>query len=380
MNITAPFLHWPETKVLLARADALGMELRFVGGSVRDALLNRTVTDIDLATPTLPQDVLETLPDGDIKTYPTGIDHGTITARIGDTHFEITTLREDVACDGRHADVRYSTDWKRDAMRRDFTINALYAKPSGEVIDAVGGLADLTARTLRFIGTPTDRIIEDGLRILRFFRFAAELEFTMDVPSLSACTHQSACIESLSGERIQLEFFKLLSRMKNAEVLQLMHAKGVLQHVLPYSLNTSLDEALKHTHDPVILLALMLGGRDEDMARKDIKHRLKLSNAQFDLLEKVLESSPPTTLAEAKKLLRAVGETAYRGVVLKTNPATFLDLPTHWHVPEFPVKASDLLARGFTEGKALGAALKTLEARWEMSDYQLTKTALLEGV
>jgi poly(A) polymerase len=392
MNIaSAPFLSWPETKALLARANALGIELRFVGGCVRDALLGRTVTDIDLATPTLPQDVLVKLPDGTIKTYPTGIDHGTITARIGTQHFEITTLREDVACDGRHAEVKYSTDWKRDAMRRDFTINALYATADGEVIDAVGGLADLSAKTLRFIGTPTDRIIEDALRILRFFRFATELEFMMDAPSLSACTHQSTRIEDLSGERIQLEFFKLLSRMKNDAVLQLMHSKGVLQHVLPYSLNTSLNEALEHTHDPIILLALMLGGRDEDMARKDIKHRLKLSNVQFDLLEKVLANAAPTTLQDAKKLLRNIGEKAYRGVVLKgilaslrgalaPQQSTFLDLPQQWSIPEFPVKAADLLALGHTEGKALGQHLKTLEERWEMSDYSASKDELLKGI
>ncbi len=380
MNITqAPFLAWPETQALLAHAKTQNIELRFVGGCVRDALLGRIVTDVDLATPAMPQDVLEKLKNDTIKTYPTGIDHGTITARIGEKHFEITTLREDVACDGRHAEVKYSQDWKRDAQRRDFTVNGLYAKTNGEVIDEVDGLADLNAKTLRFIGTPGDRIIEDALRVLRFFRFAAELEFEMDTASLNACVHHAARIQDLSGERIQLELFKLLARMKAAQVLELMRSKGILQHVLPYQLNTALDAALAHTHDPVILTALMVGKVDPDLPRKDIKQRLKLSNVQFNLLETVLENTPPTILPEAKKLLRAVGEQAYLGIVLKSNNDEFLDLPTRWQVPIFPLKAADLLELGHTEGKALGQLLKTLEERWEMSDYTLTKTELLES-
>ncbi len=410
MNIAnAVFLSWPETKTLLAHAQTQGIELRFVGGCVRDALLGRTVTDVDLATPTLPQDVLEKFKTDAIKTYPTGIDHGTITARIGETHFEITTLREDVACDGRHAEVVYSTDWKRDALRRDFTINALYANASGEITDFTDGVSDLNRKCLRFIGTPADRIVEDALRILRSFRFATELDFDMDAASLSACVQHANRIENLSGERIQQELFKLLSRMKNVKMLQLMHDKGVLQHVLPYSLNTKLDGALAHTHDPVILTALMVGSSAPDLPRKDIKQRLKLSNAQFDLLETILENNAPTTLAQAKKLLRAVGEQAYLGIVLKSSipslreasatkqssmqaqnwiavsasPARndeFLNLPNTWAIPQFPLKAADLLALGHIEGKALGQLLKRLEERWEMSDYVLTKIELLKGI
>ena len=235
MMVSGDWLTRPATQALCAALQAGGHRVFFVGGCVRNALLGEVVGDLDLATDALPEKVVRLVEAAGFKAIPTGIDHGTVTVLAGGLPHEITTFRRDVQTDGRHAVVAYSTDVAQDAARRDFTMNALYADPSGEVIDPLGGLPDLRARRLRFVGEPAQRIREDYLRILRFFRFSAtygDPALGMDAEGLAACAELADGIDGLSRERIGAEMRKLLSARDPAPALASMAASGVLRHVL----------------------------------------------------------------------------------------------------------------------------------------------------
>src|SRR5579859_1790498 len=200
------------TRTLVAALDAGGIDFRFVGGAVRDGLLGRKVSDIDVATPAMPGDVIRAVEAAGLKAIPTGIAHGTVTAVVGRQPFEVTTLRRDVETDGRHAVVAFTDDWRADAARRDFTMNALYADRDGRITDFFGGEADARAGRVRFIGDPGERIAEDALRILRFFRFHAWYgQGALDADGLAASTRLAGMIDRLSGERIRVELFKTLA-------------------------------------------------------------------------------------------------------------------------------------------------------------------------
>ena len=387
------------TRALLAAFAAHGQALRFVGGCVRDTLMERPVGDLDAATPAMPGTVMALLEAEGIKTIPTGLKHGTVTAIILDRQIEITTLREDAACDGRHAEVRYTDDWQRDAARRDFTMNALYMDAAGEVYDYFGGLGDLAARRLRFIGDPVARIREDYLRILRFFRFyATHAAPPPDEEALAACTAEATGIANLSGERIRAEMFKLLAAPDPVPSLKLMEACGVLKEIGVAAPDYAALE-LPAPADPLLQLLLLLGhvaspnpeeGADI-LAALALSERWRLSNAERDRLTTGLVTPTPEKItdAQAKAFLRREGETCYRDWIWRwhaqhpqeaENAHALLALPERWPVPLFPVTGKDLLARGVPQGEGLGKLLAELEAAWEASDYTLDKEALLKRI
>ncbi|PZP12084.1 MAG: polynucleotide adenylyltransferase, partial [Sphingomonas hengshuiensis] len=236
-GVTLPEAPWRSRARLTALCDALGAaagDARFVGGIVRDTLIGIAAHDIDIATRLPPTDVMARLRAAGIKAVPTGIAHGTITAVLPDGPVEVTTLRRDVTTDGRHATIAYTDDWREDAARRDFTINALYADPvSGTVFDYFGGLSDLTARHVRFIGDPLKRIAEDHLRILRFFRFLARFGDAPDADGLAACAMRANDLMALSRERIADELLKLFVTDRAPDIAALMIAHGIFAPVLP---------------------------------------------------------------------------------------------------------------------------------------------------
>ncbi len=392
----APWLHWPETKALIAACEQGGITLRFVGGCVRDTLLGRDVQEVDAATPSTPDQVTRVLEASGIRVIPTGIDHGTVTALIGAQPFEITTLRRDTACDGRHAIVEYTDDWAQDAVRRDFTINALFADTTGEVWDYVGGLDDIKTRQLRFIGDADARIQEDALRILRYFRFLAQLGIANpDAAALAACRKGAALLAQLSGERIAQEMRKLLSvpalkhdvlyAMQQAELLAYLH----LPQPPDAMANLIYIEAAERVDiDWRRRLACWLRSHDAQA----LCARWHLSNADEKMVVYVAAATlPAATLSvrEQKQWLRRVGRIIFRDKVLlawayDTEHAgayvAMLVMAELWQIPVFPVKGADLLERGFASGPALGTELKRLEALWEAADYQPSAAELLAKV
>src|SRR3954447_651424 len=234
MRIAPPWMREPATRHLLDALRRAGIEARFVGGCVRDALLGRPSADIDLATPALPGDIIAALEKAAIKAVPTGIEHGTITAVLPQRHFEITTLRRDVETYGRHARVAFDADWSEDAARRDFTINALYLDPDGTVYDPVGGLEDLKAHRVRFVGEPAKRIAEDVLRVLRYYRFEARFGGgTGDKAARAACRAAAPLLPKLSAERVASELLRLLAVPNPVPALRMMAEDGVLAAILP---------------------------------------------------------------------------------------------------------------------------------------------------
>jgi len=390
--IQAVWLHWPETKAV---AEAI-TPLRFVGGCVRDAILNREVRDVDAATPLPPEQVTKLLKAAGIKAIPTGIDHGTITAVAGQRHFEITTLRRDVTTDGRHATVAYTEDWKEDAARRDFTMNALYCDPQGQVFDYFSGAADAAAGHVRFIGDARARIREDALRILRFFRFFAHYgKGAADTKGLTACGELAALIDSLSGERVAQEMLKLLVADAASEVVGLMQRHSVWEHIVPAIVKTEtlaqLPQTIRktqHTPDALIALALLLRSVSGGTAAliNTIITRWKLSKAQGRRLELLCHDKwQAAEDKEWKKQIRAWGKELFidRAVIAVCEGAeeaaalAAVKLAREWNIPEFPVTGDDLIALGVKPGKELGAKLKTLETAWEEGGYVATAKELL---
>lgn len=389
--------HWlddAEVQTLLDAFARAGQSIRFVGGCVRDALLGRLGGDIDVATPAAPDTTLALLAAAGIKAMPTGLQHGTVTAVIEGRHFEITTLREDAACDGRHAEVRFTDDWKRDASRRDFTLNALYLDAQGQVYDYFGGQEDAHAGRIRFIGDAQGRIREDYLRILRFFRFyATHGSPPPDAEALAACKALAHGVENLSGERIQAEMFKLLAAPQPLDAVLLMEQHEVLQHLLPTDpcipdFATLL--ACAAPADPMLrLIALMDKAHETEVMA--LAGRWKFSAAQRErLYHGVTCTTPPRiTLPDAKAYLRRHGQVYYQDwlwraqVAEATFPEGFASLyalPHTWEIPQLPVRGHDLLERGIPQGEVLGEKLKQLEHAWEASGYTLTKEALLAMV
>jgi tRNA nucleotidyltransferase/poly(A) polymerase len=328
---------------------------------------------------------------------PTGIEHGTVTVVIHGRPFEVTTLREDVETDGRHARVRFGRDWQRDAERRDFTINGLSLKRDGTVIDFVGGLKDLKARRLRFIGEPETRIREDYLRVLRFFRFHAGYgEGPPDRAALSACIRARDGLAALSRERIRAELLKLLMAKHAVPVLATMSETGILGAVLggvpllaSYSNLVKAEAAAKLPKDAVRHLGALGVFITEDAGR--LKERLRLANAEFDRLHSIGERwwriSPAHGEQAAKTLLYRIGAERYRDRVLialarsqaRDDDKAWLDmlaLPERWPAPRFPLKAADFITRGVAKGPALGAALARAEEAWIAADFPQEKVKL----
>ncbi|GAA0575072.1 CCA tRNA nucleotidyltransferase [Rhizomicrobium electricum] len=374
-----PFMTNPETVKLMA---VLG-EARFVGGVVRNALLGKPVSDIDVATPHPPEKVRALLEAAGLKAVPTGIEHGTITAVVNGKPFEVTTLRRDVETDGRRAVVAFTTDWAEDAQRRDFTMNALYADRDGEVYDHVGGVADLEAGRVRFVGDPAARIREDYLRILRLFRFHAWYgQGGLDVDALVAVEQEKAGLAKLSGERIAKEMLKLLEAANPVAVLVAMGETGVLAEVLPGAPDimrlkrlAAADASAALPPDGVLRLAALLP-RDKAVAQAVAK-RWKLSNAHTDRLTDLAEAgetvTPYLSTHDVAKLLYKLGPERFRDRVrLAWAEApqafvqwrTFLASANEWQRPVFPLSGDDVMAAGVVKGRAVGQVLSEVESWW----------------
>lgn len=378
MELSAnPFHDRPGVAALVA---ALGAdEARFVGGCVRDALLGVTVADIDMATVHRPDEIVRRLQAAGIKAVPTGIAHGTVTAVTSGTVVEVTTLRRDVATDGRHAIVEFADEWREDAARRDFTMNALYADPvSGAVSDWFDGLADLDARRVRFIGDPLRRIAEDHLRILRFFRFHARFGDAIDTEGFDACASRANDLMALSRERIAAELLKLLVAPGAVPVVALMVERGILVAVLPeidaagaarLASLAAAEAAAAVAPDAIRRLAALVTPANAEA----IGARLKLSNAQ----RKRLIAATTGAGDEGPLALgyRVGTEGAVDRLLLAGADPTLLH---DWTPPRLPLSGGDLVARGLHKGPAVAAALRAVETRWISEGFpDATRTAAI---
>lgn len=363
---------WREDTALLAILDALGGSAmtRAVGGAVRDSLLGQPVSDVDLATRLVPEDVVARLAAAGLKSAPTGIAHGTVTAIAGGRGFEVTTLRRDVATDGRRATIAFTDDWAEDAARRDFTINALYADPqSGEIFDPVGGLADLDARRVLFIGDAAARIDEDHLRILRWFRFLGRFGIAApDEATFETVAGRAAKLRGLSRERVADELMRILALPDPASVVRLMHKAGVLAEILPEAVNGGVDrlEALVRaegaadvTGDAGRRLAALVAG--DALAADKAAARLKLSNRLRKRLHVALSDDAGR---DARALAYRIGiEGATDRLLLAGEPERLADLDG-WDVPRLPFSGGDLVALGVTAGPEVARLLRRLGDQW----------------
>ena len=366
---------------------------KFVGGAVRDSLLELAVSDVDIATPLLPEEAAGRLEEGGVKVIPTGLKHGTITAIISGRQFEITTLRHDVETFGRHARVAFHDDWEADAARRDFTINALYLSPDGTLYDFFGGRDDLKKGRVCFIGEPGERIREDALRILRFFRFHAHYgKGELDPEGLKACREDMHLIEMLSPERVAAELKRLLAATDPLPTLKVMAESGILAAVLvdPFDLGelerlVRIETAIG-TCDVLRRLASLLPDGGEAVARA--ASALRLSNKEKSRLVSIAErdlafkTGPnETQLQEAlyRSGLQAVEDT----LIVNAEPddterlKAELKSAREFEIPNFPVTGADLTALGINEGPELGKTLKELEKSWIDSGFELSKDVLL---
>jgi len=362
-----PEAEWTRREDLVGLVDALGAgNARYVGGAVRDTLLGVAVKDIDVATPLVPDAVIERLDAAGIRSVPTGIDHGTITALLAVGPVEITTLRHDVSTDGRRATIAFADDWQDDAARRDFTINALYADPaSGELFDYFGGLADLKARRVRFIGDARQRIREDHLRILRYFRFQARFgSQPADKESEDACAELAATMKGLSRERIGMEMMNLLGLPDPTPTVSRMAELGVLRVILPEADPAALARLVTEEHrqgikpDALRRLAALIPA-DPPLAEK-IAARLRLSGAQKKrlALAAARRGEPGDSRALAYRLGRAE---AMDRLLIGGADCSMLE---GWEIPQFPLKGGQIVARGVKAGPEVARILQAVESRW----------------
>jgi len=360
-----PPADWTAREALAALVSALGEgNLRWVGGAVRDTLLGLPVKDIDAATPLRPEQVVAALKAAGIRSVPTGIDHGTITALTAGGPVEITTLRHDVSTDGRRATVAFATDWREDAARRDFTINALYADPQTlEITDYFGGLADLAARRVRFIGDARARIREDHLRILRYYRFQARFGSVLDAEGEEACAELAPTLKGLSRERVAMELLNLLGLPDPSETVTRMAANGVLKVVLPegnagtLAILTAFEGVQGAAPDGLRRLAALLPP-DPKLA-ESVAAKLRLSTAQRKRLSLMAGRDVG---AEAKALAYRHGIEAARDLLLLTGQSV---APiAEWTPPLFPLKGGEIVRQGVAAGPEVARILQSVEARW----------------
>lgn len=405
-----PWMTSPQTLRVLGALGAGGAEARFIGGCVRDSLLNRSIRDIDIAVPMAPKAVVGLLEAAGIRVIPTGIDHGTVTANVDATPFEITSLRVDVETYGRRARVAYTDDWLADAQRRDFTINAMSCTPAGDVYDYFDGMEDLGRGRIRFVGNPVERIGEDVLRLLRFFRFYAHYgRPPADAAALAACREAASGLHTLSGERVRVEIFRTLMAHDPADAFALMAADRVLDHVLPEAgdvgrlrmLSWLDNRALRRTQiapDPVRRLAALLDPDAGASAAHALAGRLRLSNAHAARLR--LMMAPPqqvnaqTTPRDLRMVLHRLDRAAVRDLLLLAwagalaaapEPAAAgsrpwieqLDRIDGWEAPRFPLRGRDALAMGIAHGPEVGRLLKAVETWWAGQDFTPDREACL---
>jgi len=384
-KLEAPWLARGPLPRLIDVLDRDGEEARVVGGAVRNALLEMPIHEIDLATTAVPEEIVRRVKAAGFKAVPTGIEHGTVTVVIDGHPFEVTTLRQDVETYGRHAKVAFGRDWRADAERRDFTINALSAARDGTVYDYVGGLADLAVRRVRFIGDPAKRIAEDYLRILRFFRFHAAYGpgGHPDPQGLAACIAGRDGLEQLSRERVRMEMMKLVvaphaipTFIAMADAGLLLRALGGVGFLGAFENMAKVEAAIGAGPDPVRRLGALALAVTEDAER--LWQKLRLANAEHERL---------ASMAERWRAIAPGDEGAARALLYRLKPERYVDrvlfswsrsaatahdeawhalatLPQRWNAPVFPIKAADLMARGVEKGPALGAAMRAAEEAW----------------
>lgn len=386
----------PETLRVMEALSEDGGQARFVGGCVRDALVNRKVVDIDIATPHLPEEVIRRLVKNKIDYAPTGLKHGTVTAIADGTPFEITTLRVDVKTHGRHADVAFTDDWEKDAARRDFTINAMSATQDGEVFDFFGGMEDLRVGRVAFVGDAATRITEDALRILRFFRFFAHYgQGEADRAALEACTRKAGDIAKLSAERVRDETLKLLLSDRSPLVWRLMQKEGIVTHFLPEASHAEALEALvrlesDHHSTPFAprRLAALLEVTKEGLGR--VARHLRLSNEQawqlLQLLFPPMDVSTKMSAHDVRRLVYRTDNDIARSLLLLAaaragagaDIAAAYDEATAFRPPRFPLAGEDVLALGVRAGADVGRILKDMENWWLARDFKPGRGEALE--
>lgn len=395
-----PWMTAPESLAVFDALASGGADARFVGGCVRDAWLGRPVKDIDIATHAPPERVMELLEAAGIRVIPTGISHGTVTALCGGKPYEITTLRRDVETFGRHARVEFTDDWIEDAARRDLTMNALSCTPDGAMFDPFGGLADLAAGRVRFVGEARRRIEEDVLRLLRFFRFHAHYgRGEPDAEALAACRDLAPRLPTLSGERVRGELFRLLTAPCAASVWRLMMGQGIMIHLLPEAMDTdrlerliAVERDLDATPDPTRRLAAVLDS-DRPGALRAVD-ALRLSNHERDRLLALVEPPVAAVPSDDRKALRQalyrVGDAELFGDLLLVAAATHdgplnlgavrqaLAVADDLPGMKLPIAGRDLLALGVPRGPTVGGTLKGVEARWIAEDFRPDRDACLE--
>jgi len=383
---------------LIAVLDHDGEEARVVGGAVRNRLIGEPAGEIDVATTALPDEVMRRARAAGFKAVPTGVEHGTVTIVVDHIGFEVTTLREDVETFGRHAVVRFGRDWRADAARRDFTINALSLTRDGVVHDYVGGLADIAVRRVRFIGQASSRIAEDYLRVLRFFRFHAAYGVGLPDPEgLQACIDAREKLDRLSRERVRMELIKLLVAAHAVPTLAVMTEAGIFGPVLggvPYLASISnmakLEAACALAPDPVRRLGALAVMVAEDAER--LWQRLRLTNAEHDRL---------VSMADGWWRVAPADDAAARALLYRLKPERFIDrvllawarseqgaadpawramatLPQRWTAPAFPIRAALLMKRGVAKGPGLGAALAQAERAWIARGFPTDKAAVAD--
>jgi poly(A) polymerase len=396
-RLDAAWLREGAVAELLAILDRDGEAARVVGGAVRNTLLGEKTGDIDIATTAIPDEVVARVETAGLKAVPTGIEHGTITVVIAGKPFEVTTLREDVETYGRKAKVAFGRNWRADAERRDFTMNALSVSRDGTLHDYVGGLADLAARRVRFIGDPQQRIAEDYLRILRFFRFhAAYGEGAPDAEGLHACILARAGLSTLSRERVRMEVLKLLLAPRATATLVVMAESGLLlgllggvPHLASFENMLKLETAMGLAHDALRRLAALGVFVIEDAER--LWGQLRLTNVEHERLRALAQ--------QWRGLSPAIGATAARALLYRLGPERFVDrvliawsrspagandpdwvalanLPSRWTAPVFPIKSAEFVRRGVPKGPQLGQALRAAEEAWIAADFPDDPVAL----
>ncbi|MCF8477843.1 MAG: CCA tRNA nucleotidyltransferase, partial [Pseudolabrys sp.] len=373
---------------------------RVVGGAVRNALIDVAVHEVDVATTAVPEEVVRRAQAAGFKAVPTGIAHGTVTIVIDKHPFEVTTLRQDVETDGRHATVAFGRDWQADAERRDFTINALSVTRDGTVYDYTGGLDDLAARRVRFIGDPAKRIAEDYLRILRFFRFHAAYGpgGPPDADGLAACIAGRDGFDRLSRERLRMEMMKLLVAPHALATLIVMSDAGLALRILggvsylaAFENMAKVEAAINIKACPVRRLGAFGVIVAEDAER--LFERLRLTNNEYSRLASMAEGW--------RRISPSIGEQGARALIYRLGAEQFTDhallgwarsqasasdkdwqglatLPQRWDAPVFPLKAADFIARGIAKGPALGAAMRAAEAAWVAAGFPGEADALNE--
>lgn len=403
--ITDSWLRSEPIQTLFDLLEGAGGEAMVAGGAVRNSLMGLSVRDVDVATTLLPHDVIASVEAGGHKAVPTGIEHGTVTVVVSGASFEVTTLRQDIETNGRHAVVRFGTDWTEDAKRRDLTINALYCDRNGRIFDFVDGFGDIRSGVVRFIGQADERISEDALRILRFFRFFAWYgSGRPDEQGLKACSAARDKLSGLSAERVWAELKKLLGAANPGRALLWMRTTSILTALLPETEKWGIDSIpglieLERARgwEPDALLRLMAMTRPHEESISSLSDRLSLSNRERERLVHWAVSTAPnseTAFGELEKLLyrgrqQGIVDAMKLGAVHLANRdnrdaaeemIALIEHAQDWQKPVFPVSGKDLQGVGIKPGPEMGSLLKSLEERWIDSGFELERETLLAEI